>query len=310
MRKKTFVGVDIGGTNIRSALVKDGRIIRRMKLPTRVERGVKGVIGQIKAAINPFIGQAEGIGVGVAGIIDSKKGVVRFSPNLSGWHNIHLATILEKECKMPVRLLNDVNAFCIGEWKYGAAKGYDNVFLFTLGTGVGGAAICEGKLLFGATGFAGEFGHSVIKFNGPTCPCGNRGCLERYVGARYIVERARRKIRKVKSSLHKYKRLTPRIIADEAKKGDKPAQEVFSETGFYVGIGVANIIVLFDPDVVVISGGVARAGKILFDPIRKVVNQRVLGAQYRKTKIIPALLGDDGGILGAVYFASNIGRRA
>lgn len=305
MKRKGYVGVDIGGTNIKSALVYNGKIKKRVKLPTMARTGVTGVLGQIKAAIAPFIKDAAGIGVGIAGIIDSKKGVVKFSPNLPGWDNIKLTDMLQKEFKVRVRVLNDVNAFCLGEWQYGAARGYDNVFLFTLGTGVGGAAICEGKPLFGATGFAGEFGHSVIKFNGPACPCGNHGCLERYVGARYIVARAKRKMKKHRSTLNTYEKITPHVIADEAKRGDTVAREIFEETGFYVGIGVTNIIALFDPDVVVISGGISRAGKVLFDPIRKTVKQRVLGARYRKTRIIPGRLGDTGGMLGAVYFASK-----
>jgi len=303
--KRTYVGLDIGGTNIKSALVCNGTIKKRIKLPTKARTGVKGVLIQIRAAINPFMKEASGIGIGIAGIIDSKKGIVRFSPNLPGWHNVKLANILQKEFNVRVHVLNDVNAFCLGEWQYGAARGYDNVFLFTLGTGVGGAAICEGKPLFGATGFAGEFGHSVIKYNGPACPCGNRGCLERYVGARYIVARAKRKMMKQRSTLNRYEKITPHVIADEARRGDTVAREVFEETGFYVGIGVTNIIALFDPDVIVISGGVSRAGKVLFDAIRKTVKQRVLGARYRRTKIIRGRLGDTAGMLGAVYVASK-----
>ncbi len=305
MRRKTFVGVDIGGTNIKSALVHRGKIEKRMKLPTMSQRGVTEVINQIRAAIRPFVADASGIGIGIAGIIDSRTGVVRYSPNLYEWNDIKLGRILKKEFRLPVKILNDVNAFCLAEWQYGAAKGYDNVFLFTLGTGVGGAAICEGRPLFGANGFAGEFGHTVIKYNGPRCTCNNYGHLERYVGARYIVANAERRMKKGYSSLRKYKKLNPKIIAQEAKKGDKISKEVFSEIGFYVGIGVTNIIALFDPDVVVISGGVSRAGRILFDPVRRTVAKRLLGAQFRNYKIIPAQLGDDAGILGAVYFASS-----
>ncbi len=305
MRRKTFVGVDIGGTNIRSALVRNGKIEKRMMLPTKAQSGVTEVISQIGAAIRPFVVDASGVGVGIAGIIDSKRGVVRYSPNLYGWNDIKLGKILKKEFRLPVKILNDANAVCLGEWQYGAAKGYDNVFLFTLGTGVGGAAICEGKPLFGANGFAGEFGHTIIKYNGPRCTCNNYGCLERYVGAKFIVANAKRKMRKGRSSLKKYKKLTPKIIAQEAKKDDKISKEVFSEIGFYIGIGVANIIALFDPDVVVISGGVSRAGRILFDPVRKIVAKRLLGARFRNHKIIPAQLDDDAGILGAVYFTSS-----
>lgn len=310
MTKKSFVGVDIGGTNIKSALVRYGKIKSRITLPTKAHLGPEESINQIKSAIRPFIKKAHGIGIGIAGLIDSNKGIVKFSPNLPGWHNIKLVQILKKEFKKPVRILNDVDAICLGEWKYGAGKGYNNVFLFTLGTGVGGAAICEGKPLFGAHGFAGEFGHSVIKFNGPQCLCGNYGCVERFVGAQYIVALAKRKMKKERSSLKKYKNLTPRIIAQEAKKGDSVSKKIFLEIGFYIGIGVANIIALFDPGVVIISGGVSRAGRILFEPIRKTVVKRVMGAEYRNYKIIPPKLGDDAGILGAVYFASCIKRRA
>lgn len=306
MAKKLFVGVDIGGTNIKSALVENGKIKKKRKLPTKANLGPERVIAQIKSAIKPFITKASGIGIGIAGIIDSQKGIVRFSPNLSQWHNIKLVKALKKEFNKPVRIINDVNAICLGEWQYGAAKGYNNVFLFTLGTGVGGAAICEGQPLFGANGFSGEFGHSVIKFNGPKCSCGNYGCLERYVGAKYIVANAKRKMRKKSTSLKHYKKLTPHIIAQEAKKGDKVSKEVFTEVGFYIGIGVSNIIALFDPDVVIISGGVSRAGRILFEPIRKTVRKRVLGAEYRNYKIIPGKLGDDAGVLGAVYYAQSV----
>jgi glucokinase len=301
--RKYFVGVDVGGTNIKAALVQNGKIKKRIKLPTKVRSGFNGSLSQIESAISVFIEKAQAIGIGIAGLIDSKKGIVRFSPNLPGWKNIKLSSILEEKFKRPVKIINDVDAFCLGEWRYGAAKGYDNVFLFTLGTGVGGAAVCEGTPLFGAHGFAGEFGHSIIKFNGRKCPCGNRGCLEQYVGARHIVALARSKIKKTRSSLKKYKKLTPHIIADEAKRGDRVSIEVFKKIGYYIGVGVTNIIVLFDPDVIIISGGVSRAGKIIFEPVRKTVAQRVMGGKFRTYKIIPPQLGDDAGILGAVYYA-------
>lgn len=303
MAKNNIVGVDVGGTNIKAAFVRAGKIKKRIKLSTNAHQGFKKSIGQIKLAIKPFAKEARSVGIGIAGIIDSRHGIVKYSPNLKGWHNVKLAHILKKEFKKPVRILNDVNAICLGEWKYGAAKGYNNVFLFTLGTGVGGAAICEGKLLFGAHGFAGEFGHTVIKYNGPRCVCGNYGHLERYAGARFIVARARRKMRKEKSSLRRCNHITPEIIAEEAKRGDRVSVQVFSEVGFYIGIGVANIINLLDPDVIIISGGVSRAGKILFEPIRKIVAERILGTKYRNYKIIPAKLGDNAGIFGAAYFA-------
>ncbi|MGQ9817141.1 MAG: ROK family protein [bacterium] len=299
---KCTIGVDIGGTNIKAGLVCKERVIEKIMLSTKAEDGPEKCITQIKSAIQHFIDRGSAIGVGIAGIIDSVNGVVRYSPNLRGWRNIKLARILNQTFNKPVKLINDVNAILLGEWIYGAGRGYKNIFLFTLGTGIGGAAICEGKLLFGANGFAGEFGHSVINFNGPECLCGNFGCLESYAGARYIVELAQKKSRKSASNLRKYDLLTPKLIAEEARKGDRVAQEVFDEIGYYIGVGISNIINLFDPELVLVSGGIARAGKILFEPIRKTVAQKILCPEYRHTKIVPAKLYDSGGILGAAYF--------
>lgn len=305
MAQKKFIGIDVGGTNIKAALVKNGRILAHLRTPTHAEGGFKSSFDQIRSTIAAYIDQAAGIGIGIAGLIDSRTGVVRFSPNLPGWDNIQLASMLRNEFMKPVKILNDVNAFCLGEWQYGAGKGYNNVFLLTLGTGVGGAAVVEGVPLFGANGFAGELGHSVIHENGPKCPCGNRGCLERYVGARHIVALAQKKMKGTRSSLRKHRELSPRLIAQEAKKGDKTAVAVFEEIGYYVGVGITNVIVLFDPDVIIISGGVAKAGKVLIEPIKKTVAQRVMGAEFRKFKIISPKLGDDAGVLGAVYYASQ-----
>jgi glucokinase len=307
--KKGIIGIDIGGTNIKAALTFGQEITQRKKIPSLASYGMTRSLAQIRSAIKPLLKNARAIGIGIAGIIDSRAGTVRFSPNLQGWDNVPLAWILEQEFGIRVRILNDVNAICFGEWQYGAARGHDNVFLFTLGTGVGGAAICEGKLLFGANGFAGEFGHTTINPNGPKCVCGRRGHLERYAGAKYIVARAQRKMKKKKSLLAHHPSLTPEIIARVAKKGDPVACEVFSEVGHYIGIGVANILALFDPDIVIASGGIARAGKILFDPIRKTVKQLVLGVEYRKFKILPAQLGDDAGVLGAALFAQSAHRK-
>lgn len=302
---KMTIGIDVGGTNIKAGLVRQGRVINGMTLDTHADEGPEKCLFQIKKAIRDFVDKWVSIGIGIAGIIDSKKGIVRYSPNLRSWENIRLASILQKEFKRPVKILNDVNAILLGEWIYGAGRGYKNIFLFTLGTGIGGAAICEGRLLFGANGFAGEFGHTVINYSGPKCLCGNYGCLERYVGSRYIIQLARKKTSKAITILSRYKKLTPKIIADEAKRGDCIAREIFEEIGYYIGIGVSNIINLFDPELVIISGGISRAGRVLFDPIRKTVTQKILGLQYRRVKIVPARLGDNAGILGSAYFAEN-----
>ena len=305
MTKKSILGIDFGGTNIKAALVSERKIERRTRILSLAHSGLRRSLEQLKQAIEPFREEVGCIGIGIAGIIDSKNGVVIFSPNLKGWNNVPLAKYLHSEFNVPISVLNDVNAICLGEWQYGVAQGCNNVFLFTLGTGVGAAAICEGRLLFGANGFAGEFGHTTINTKGPKCICGHNGHLERYVGAKYIVARAKRKMKKQKSSLARQDVLTPEIIAREARQGDMVARQTFAEVGYYIGVGIANILALFDPEIVVVSGGIARAGKVLFEPLRKTVRQLVLGAEHRRYKIVAARLGDDAGILGAALFAQS-----
>lgn len=301
--KRGIIGIDVGGTNIRAALVFGREIKHRLNVESHAACGIDRSLQQIRSAVARLGLHASAIGIGIAGIIDSRAGVVKYSPNLKGWSNVPLARIISQTFKLPTRVLNDVNAICLGEWAFGAAKGHRNIFLFTLGTGVGGAAICEGKLLLGTNGFAGEFGHTTIDPAGPKCICGQHGHLERYVGAKYIVARYRNKLKRQQKRSIRLQNLTPQKIALAAKKGDHIALEVFSETGYYIGIGVANILALFDPDIVIISGGIARAGRILFDPIRKTVNKLVLGAEHRRYKIVAGKLGDDAGILGAALFA-------
>jgi glucokinase len=299
-----ILGLDIGGTNIKAGVVNAGRIVRRFRFPTLAQQRYAAV-DQIRRIVDRVAGRISAVGIGCAGIIDSEKGIVRYSPNFAGWENVELGPMLARDFNKPVRVINDVNAIMLGEWKYGAARGHDNAFLFTLGTGVGGAAVVEGKLLFGAYGFAGEFGHTTIDHKGPRCACGNRGCLERYVGSRHIVALARRLIRHESSALSTCGVLSPRVIAREARRGDRVARVVFEKIGTYIGIGVSSIVNLLDPEIVIISGGIARAGAVLFDPVRKTVDRLILGAAFRDLKIIPAKLGDDAGVLGAAAWAAG-----
>ncbi len=300
---RPVIGLDVGGTNIKAGLVRGNRIRQRSHYPSRAKAGGEAVYGQICGAIRPLAHLISGIGIGSAGIIDSSRGLVRYSPNL-GWHDFPLAARLFREFKKPVRVINDVNAILLGEWRYGAARGSDDVFLFTLGTGVGGASICAGQMVFGANGFAGEFGHATINFRGPRCTCGNRGCLESYVGTKFILRRARRLMKTMRSRLPRYPVLTPKIIADEARRGDPAGRQLFEEIGYYLGVGISNLLNLFDPELIVISGGISRAGAILFSPIRRAIRQTDQGAGRRKYRIVPGRLGDDAGILGAAYYAT------
>ena len=306
--ERQWIGLDIGGTNIKAALIHKDKILKRIQVRTNAEKGKKASLQQIRSAITQIAGKAGGIGIGIAGIVDSKKGIVRYSPNFKGWNDVPLSSLLRKEFRIPVSIINDVNAVCLGEWKYGAARGAHNVFCFTLGTGIGGGLIINDNIVFGAHGFAGEFGHMPINYNGPKCVCGNYGCLERYVGSRYII-RLFEKLSKNRKRSTRHSSLTVKAIAQKAKKGDRIAAEVFAEIGYYIGIGVANVITLLDPEIVIVAGGISRAGKILFDPIRKTVRKHLLGSQFRRYRIVPAKLGDDAGIMGAIHYLKTVIRK-
>lgn len=299
---RPILGLDIGGTNIKIGLVKGARLLHRAHCPSRPGTKRGGVYEQIRQAIQPWAPMVSRIGIGCAGIIDSAGGVVRYSPNL-GWRDFPLGRRLAQEFKIPVRIINDVNAILLGEWRYGAARQADDVFLLTLGTGVGGAALCNGQMVLGANGFAGELGHTTINFRGPRCTCGQRGCLESYVGTKFILRRVRRLMKTSRTRLSRYPVLTPRIIADEARQGDLVGRRLFEEIGLFLGIGISNLLNLLDPALIVIAGGISRAGAVLFTPLRRAIRQRDQGAGCRRYRIVPGRLGDDAGILGAAYYA-------
>lgn len=300
---KVSIGVDLGGTNIKFGLVtQDGKILKRLSIPTQAKQGPKSVVARIIKCINCLKQsrvQLQAVGIGSAGVIDHHQGIIHYSPNLSGWNEIPLKKWIEKEIKIPVVVGNDVNAFVLGEYCFGAAKSNNSVFGITLGTGVGGGIIDNGKLLLGINHAAGEIGHTSINAFGPKCKCGNLGCLERYVGAEYIVQRYLRQIPALRKA---DKKITPEIIARIAKRGDRLAKAIIKETGNYVGVGLANVVSLIDPEIIVIGGGVSGFGKPLLDSIRKTVSERIMKFPGRKLKIVRSKLKDDAAILGASQF--------
>jgi len=320
MVKPLAIGVDLGATNIKIALVdRGGQILRRSQTPTEAQAGVEKILKKLSAEIKKLIHSAgiefselAGLGIGVPGLVDDKTGIVRSPPNLKGWDEVPLKQYLEEQLLLSTFLENDVNAVTIGEKEFGVAKGIQNFVCITLGTGVGGGVVINGNLYRGSLGSAGEIGHITIDRNGPRCNCGNWGCLERFVGAQYIVERA---IRKLKLSLRDrkkrgtilwrlirgdWKQLNPKIISQAARLGDELALEVLRETGIFLGIGLASIVNLLNPEMIVIGGGVAKAGRILFAEIRKTVRSRAFALPAKFVKIVPSKLKDDAGILGVI----------
>src|SRR5574344_3149760 len=266
------IGIDVGGTNIKIALVNDkGSITYSNSIPTRAEMGYEYTINSMKEAIEELMKDTktnaktiEGIGFGFPGQIDNKKGIVRLAPNIPGWVEIPISEIMEKEFKIPTRVDNDVRCATLGELNYGAGKGCENLVCITVGTGIGSGLVLNGKLVRGASNAAGELGHIKLDITGgPLCGCGDRGCLEAFASGPSIVALAEEYIKGGKST--KYRELanpdiTPYIVSEAAKQGDPVAKEIFKIIGEYIGIGLTSVVNLLNPERIIIGGGVAAAG--------------------------------------------------
>ncbi len=308
---KYLIGVDLGGTNLKVALLDlEGNI--RKKVSVLTKQGEEVVLRQIVKAVEEIVKKTRvkksavlGLGIGTPGLVDSIHGIVYNLTNISGWRNVALKEYLEKNIKLPVYIDNDVNLMALGELMCGAGRGVKNMVCLTLGTGVGGGVIIEGRLYRGSTLSAGEIGHIPVNIDGPRCVCGSYGCLESYVGNARIVEKAVKAIQGGRRSHKKklaegdLKAVTPRIISRAARQGDRLAKEIWEETGKYIGLALSGVVNLLNPEMIVLGGGVAQAGKLLFEPVRRTVKERAMNIPAGKVKIVPAKLGKDAGLIGA-----------
>ncbi len=307
---KYSIGVDIGGTNITVALVTEkGKIIRKIRFPTRVEEGKTKIIKRIVKALDEVMkglrsNSIEGIGIGAAGDIDQDRGIVRFSPNLF-WKNVPLVRSIKKKFNVKVVLDNDANAAAWGTYILETKRKVKNLLCITLGTGVGGGLIINGKIYHGASGSAGEIGHITLNPQGQRCRCGNYGCLETYIGSAYIVKKAVKEIRKGERSLIKklaggnLQSITSQTIQAAALKGDKLARRIWQEAGEYLGIALSGVINLLNPGVIVFGGGVARAEELIFKPMKKEIRKRTFRVPFEKVKFTHTKFGQDLGVIGA-----------
>jgi glucokinase len=313
MMGKLIVGVDLGGTQIRAALTDgEGNILRRTSCLTLAEEGVESVIGRIKGAIYEVMesterGQVQGIGIVAPGPSDPRQGIIIEAPNLSGWINIPLKALVEEEFGPPVVVGNDANLAALAEQRFGAGQGVADLIYITVSTGIGGGVIIDNRLLLGAQGLAAEIGHQTIEARGPRCNCGNVGCLEVLAAGPAIARRARELITSgIETSIADLvggdlDRISAKEVNQAAQAGDPVAIEVFRQAGFYIGVGIVNLLHLFNPSLIIIGGSVAKAGDLLFEPIRATVRERAMASYYwEHTPIVPAALGDDVGLLGAV----------
>jgi glucokinase len=312
------VGVDIGGTNlVVGAMPADGsREIGVHTLPTRAALGADAVVDRICEMIETTIAaiiaetgasrsEVLGVGIGSPGPLDREKGLVIVTPNL-GWKDFPLRDRISTQVGLPATLDNDANCATLGETWLGAARGGRNVVGFTLGTGIGGGLIMDGRLYHGASDVAGEIGHMTIEANGRRCGCGNYGCLEAYASGPAIAMRAREALAGGEPSLlpglvdGDLSTLTAAIVYKASAQGDAIATEVVKDTARFLGIGVANILNVFNPDVVVLAGGVALAGDSLFVPLRAEVRRRAFKPAVDACRIVPGTLDGSAGMVGAV----------
>ena len=305
------IGIDIGGMSIKGAAVdSNGRVYDTFSMPF-----VKGEPGEITIrkladivkeyiASNKLEKKIVGIGIGSPGTIDVNNGIVNYANNL-GWNNLPVADLMREKLPYPVRLTNDANAASLGEAKFGAGKLYDTVIMLTLGTGVGGGIILNGKLFEGNEGKGGELGHTVVQVDGEQCSCGRKGCLEAYASATALIRETKKAMLANKRSL--MWKISPeielvggRVVFEAAAQGDKSAIAVLNNYIKYLGEGILNYCNIFRPNVVVLSGGIANAGAALFDPLNEYIKERHYGYKCTpEVKVVPAELGYDSGKIGA-----------
>jgi glucokinase len=309
------LGIDIGGTNlVVGAVAEDGSALHALRSePTRSEEGSDAVLRRLGATGRAVMDETRktvpgaefvGVGAGAPGPLDTKRGVVLLTPNL-GWVNLPLRQLLQDALGAPARIDNDANCAVLGEWWMGAARGAKHVIGITIGTGIGGGIIVDGRLYHGASDCAGEIGHTTVEVNGRRCKCGNYGCLEAYASGPAIARRAVEAIEAGQSSkLPGYvngelEKITAQTVYQAAHDGDELAEEVVGDTAKFLGAGIANMINIFNPEIVVVFGGVTYAGERLFGPLRREVAKRAFKPAVAVCRIVPAELTGTAGVYGA-----------
>ena len=307
-----IISVDLGGTQIRAALSdREGNILNRVAHPTQADEGPGPVIERIKEAIRQaagqHLGEVQAIGIASAGPLDPWKGVIIKAPNLPGWRNVPLKAIMEEEFGLPTYVGNDANLAALAEQRFGAGKGARNLIYITHSTGIGGGIIVDGRLLLGSKGLAAEVGHITIDIDGPRCGCGNIGCLEAMAAGPAIARNAVQAIKAGRKTIitdlvgGDLNRITAKEVNEAAQQGDPLGIELIRQAGELLGIGLVSLMHLFNPEIIIIGGGVSKAGELLFEPVRETVRERCMDEAYwRDTPIVPAALGDDVGLMGGI----------
>jgi len=311
------LAVDLGGTKIAAALISpDNRVMDKAHSPTLVAEGLQAVVDRIFATIDRLLSQAnvdpaglDGMAVAAAGAIDTGKGLVTSSPNLPGWLDVPLRDMVSQRYRVDSCLLNDANAAALAEHRLGAGRGVANLIYLTVSTGIGGGIIVNGELYSGTSGGAGELGHMTIDAGGPECRCGNRGCLEVFASGKAVAGEAKRRIKQGEQSRlsdivsGNLEAITAEKIALAARDGDKLALEVIHRAAGYLGVGMVNLVNIFNPEMIIVGGGLSKMGELLLEPAIEMVKKRAFPLSAKAVRIVTAELGDDSGVLGAAIYA-------
>jgi glucokinase len=316
---KKYIGLDLGGTNIKAGLVDldTGKVITSKSIPTVAHEGSDAVLQRMSEITETLLVEKHlsksdigGIGVGLPGLLDLEKGTSLFLTNFPGhWMDVPVVEILTQKTGLPVSILNDARAITYGEWKFGAGQGADTIACFTIGTGVGGGLVVNRKLHLGSAGSAGELGHQVVDINGPLCGCGSKGCLETFVSGPAIAAMGVKAVMQGQTTIigkmvnYDLNKITPFVVSQAAQQGDAVALEIFDQVGLYYSVAISNIYVTVCPEIVVLGGGVAAAGETLFAPIRKMLKMRVGNIPFDSVQVVPAMLGNNAGVMGLALWA-------
>ena len=323
MNQKLAIGIDLGGTNVRIALMNAaGEMIDMHQQPTEGGRAITEIIKSIAEGVEYLVNEHSiarstivGIGLGAPGFLSLASGVIHTSPNLPTANETPVVSLLRRLTDLPVYLENDANAAAIGEHWMGAGKDAHNLLCITLGTGVGSGFILDGTIWHGSNDFAGELGHTTLFPDGLPCNCGRKGCLEAYVSATGMVNRAVLALKAGRESSlqpfleEKKSFLTSLSIYEHAQRGDRLARELFEETGRYLGIAIVNVLHMLDLEMVIIGGQVVQAGELLLRPTIHEVERNAIGARYYPVRIVPAKLGNHAGVIGVAKTAFDLSTR-
>lgn len=308
---KIVCGIDLGGTKINTGIVdENGKVLYSVKVPTLAQEGPDAVVKRILKSVNDVLDHSNmstadigGIGIGSPGPLDSVKGIIMEPSNLPGWKDVPIVKILKAEFAANIKLNNDANAAAIGEFMFGAGRGLRNFIYMTVSTGIGGGIIINGKLYDGVSSNAGEVGHATINFDGPKCNCGSYGCFETYASGTAVGRFAREALEKGEESIMRDMAPVGEIKAEHvfeaARQRDKLALRLVELEGYYLGIGIANILAFYNPEMIAIGGGVGGQLDMYYDSMYESLKKRALGPSLNDCRIVKAELGADLGLIGA-----------